>query len=123
MPDVAVPVSPTSTSMVLSTAKETLVSDNVAVTVTVLPRSRMLLISLVPSSKVDGLKLRLTLGVESSSVIDKLVLVTFIWDPVPEIVTLSLLSTTVSCVGVNVNVPVPVVTFAAKEIVKSDTTE
>ena len=57
----------------------------------------------------------------SSSVRLTLVPVTFRPVPLPEIVRLSLPSTTVSCVGVNVKVPVPLVWLAAIEMVKSET--
>ena len=97
-----------------------MVVENAAVTVTVLPPARFRG-SLAPSVTLAGLTLRFTSGAVSSSVSVTLVPVTFKPVPLPEIVRLSLPSTTSSCVGASVKLPVPVVALAAIVIEKSDT--
>ena len=82
-----------------------LLLENVAFTVTVVPDA--------PSETVAGLADRLTPGTTSSSVMVALVPFTVRPVAVPETLTVSSPSTSVSCFGVRMNVPVPLVLPAA----------
>ena len=73
-----------------------------------------------PSPTLDGFTDRLTAYV-SSSVNVRLVPVTVMLVPLPDTVIVSLPSTDVSCVGVRVKVPVPLLAFAEMVTVKSFT--
>ena len=87
--------------------------ENAAVTVTVVPDA--------PSPTLDGLRLRFTAGAVSSSLSVTVAPVTSMIGLVPATPIVSLPSTVVSWVGVSVNVPVPVVPFAAIVMSKFDT--
>ena len=109
MPEVALsPLEPTETVTVR--ADETALLA-VAVTVTVVADAS--------SFTLDGATVRVT--TESSSASVSVVPVTVECALVPATPMVSSPSTVVSSVGVSVNVPVPVVAFAASEIVKSVT--
>ena len=74
-----------------------------------------------PSPMLDGLSVRLTDGATSSSVSVTVVPVTVVLRLVADTPIVSLPSTTVSWVGVSVNLPVALVPFAAIVIMKSST--
>ena len=108
----AVPPPPTETVTVLASDNVTAVA-NAAVTVTVVAPS--------PSPTLDGSSDRFTAGVWSSSASVTTAGTTDNWGAPAPIWMVSSPSTSVSCVGVSVNVAVPLVSPAAIVTSKSET--
>ena len=113
MPSAALsPLPPTLTVTTMSSGN-VLLFEKAAVTVTTLAPA--------PSLTLAGFTLRSTAGAVSSSVSVSVAEFTVSPGRLPDTVMLSSFSTSVSCVGVSVNVPVPLLPPAAIVIVKSAT--